>query len=257
MIINITVIGLILLSLVSYASGGILLFLGNKKGGILAALGVAANFSLFVLNWILMREPPFGNMYHVLIVLALTFIPIYFILTFREDQFKWLLPYFVILSAIPMMGVLFMEKQFIWERSPALQSPWFIPHIASYMIAYAMNITGFFLVVVSCFVKADKEKFSDAVYKLIKFGFPFMTIGLLFGAIWAEDAWGTYWSWDVKESWSLIMWIFNIVYLHVRYDQRFKKYANIFVICSLISLIVTFLLVNYLPQLSSALHGYV
>ena len=53
-------------------------------------------------------------------------------------------------------------------------------------------------------------------YRLISIGFPFLTIGILSGAVWANEAWGSYWSWDPKETWAMVTWIIFAIYLHMR-----------------------------------------
>ena len=60
------------------------------------------------------------------------------------------------------------------------------------------------------------ENFDNISYRLVGIGFAFLTIGILSGAVWANEAWGSYWSWDPKETWALITWIIFAIYLHVR-----------------------------------------
>ena len=60
------------------------------------------------------------------------------------------------------------------------------------------------------------DNFDNISYRLLGIGFAFLTIGILSGAVWANEAWGSYWSWDPKETWALITWIIFAIYLHVR-----------------------------------------
>ena len=60
------------------------------------------------------------------------------------------------------------------------------------------------------------DSLDNLSYRLIGIGFSFLTIGILSGAIWANEAWGSYWSWDPKETWALITWITFAIYLHTR-----------------------------------------
>lgn len=95
----------------------------------------------------------------------------------------------------------------------------------------------------------------EITYKTIAIGFPVFTIGgLIFGAIWADQAWGVYWSWDPKETWSLITWFVYAIYLHARYMRgwRGKKVAVLSVI-GFVSVIFTYLGVNLLL---TGLHSY-
>ena len=73
-------------------------------------------------------------------------------------------------------------------------------------------------------VKTDKINLVQAIdnlsYRTIGIGFPLLTIGIISGAVWANDAWGTYWSWDPKETWALITWIVFAIYLHSRLNNK-------------------------------------
>ena len=99
------------------------------------------------------------------------------------------------------------------------------------------------------------ETLDEITYKSIAIGFPIFTLGgLIFGAIWADQAWGVYWSWDPKETWSLITWFFYAFYLHSRMIRgwRGKKVAIVAVI-GFMAVIFTYLGVNLLL---SGLHSY-
>lgn len=101
----------------------------------------------------------------------------------------------------------------------------------------------------------SKEMLDDLTYKLIAIGFPVFTLGgLIFGAIWADQAWGRYWSWDPKETWSLITWFVYAFYLHARYLRGWRGTKIIIVaIVGFISTLFTYLGVNLLL---SGLHAY-
>ena len=99
------------------------------------------------------------------------------------------------------------------------------------------------------------ETLDEITYKSIAIGFPIFTLGgLIFGAIWADQAWGVYWSWDPKETWSLITWFIYAFYLHSRMIKgwRGKKVAIVAVI-GFMAVIFTYLGVNLLL---SGLHAY-
>jgi cytochrome c-type biogenesis protein CcsB len=101
----------------------------------------------------------------------------------------------------------------------------------------------------------SKEILDDLTYKLIAIGFPLFTLGgLIFGAIWADQAWGRYWSWDPKETWSLITWFVYAFYLHARYLRGWRGTKIVVVaVIGFISTIFTYLGVNLLL---SGLHAY-
>ncbi|MBF0457655.1 MAG: c-type cytochrome biogenesis protein CcsB [Nitrospirae bacterium] len=99
------------------------------------------------------------------------------------------------------------------------------------------------------------EFLEDLNYKVVAVGFPIFTLGgLIFGAIWADQAWGVYWSWDPKETWSLITWLVYAFYLHAKYLRGWRG-NKIAVLSSIgfITVIFTYIGVNILL---SGLHSY-
>lgn len=143
---------------------------------------------------------------------------------------------------------------------PALQSPWFAPHVIVYMFAYAMLGAATVLAVyLLWFKKKDIEnremELSD---NLVYVGVSFMTFGLLTGALWAKEAWGHYWAWDPKETWAAVTWFCYLVYIHLRIAQSQKPKISLYI------LLLAFLLlqmcwwgINYLPSAQgSSVHTY-
>ncbi len=101
----------------------------------------------------------------------------------------------------------------------------------------------------------SQEMLDEITYKSIAIGFPVFTLGgLIFGAIWADQAWGKYWTWDPKETWSLITWFFYAFYLHSRLMRGWRgKKVAIVAVLGFLAVIFTYLGVNLLL---SGLHSY-
>nr|QYB20807.1 cytochrome c heme attachment protein [Callitris pyramidalis] len=118
---------------------------------------------------------------------------------------------------------------------PALQSHWLMMHVSMILFSYATLLCGSlssiaFLVIMS---QINQKIFSfknyrkwilinqldQLSYRTIGLGFSLLTIGILSGAVWANEAWGSYWSWDPKETWALITWILFAIYLHTRINR--------------------------------------
>ncbi|MNS25417.1 Cytochrome c biogenesis protein CcsA [compost metagenome] len=98
------------------------------------------------------------------------------------------------------------------------------------------------------------EFFDELTYRLILIGFPLLMFGIITGAMWANSAWGTYWSWDPKETWSLITWFIYAAYLHARITKDWTGHkAATLAAVGFVSMIITYIGVNYL---SSGLHSY-
>jgi cytochrome c-type biogenesis protein CcsB len=145
---------------------------------------------------------------------------------------------------------------------PALQSHWLEFHIITCFIGYACFAVSF-AVGIAYLIKRrggnpdaalTKDKLDVIGYKAISVGFPFLTLGIISGSIWANSAWGTYWGWDPKEVWSLITWFIYAIYLHLRIVAKWKGTpAAIVSVVGFAAVLFTFLGVNYLL---SGLHSY-
>ncbi len=153
---------------------------------------------------------------------------------------------------------------------PALQSNWLHAHVITCFLAYASfalscAVSVVYLVKLRKGGKTEKEygmtglfpaldSLDDLIYRTIVVGFPLLTIGIVTGAAWANYAWGAYWSWDPKETWSLITWFAYAIFLHARITRDWRgKRAAILSIVGFIAVIFTYFGVNYLL---SGLHSY-
>lgn len=211
--------------------------------------GFAAAMAMFLLQWIQLGEPPFGNMFHVLSFLPLILSILYGIEHYFGD--KKLLTAFAVVGIFAFTGVMFMTPDMAWKRAPALQSFYFVPHVASYVTSYSLAAVSAVLTL-KAFRNPESGKSAE---KLALLSFAFMTAGLVTGALWAEEAWGNYWSWDIKESWSLITFLLYANYFHCRKLPGKVKLANFCNLLAFGALLVTFFVVNLMPKIQS-LHSY-
>ena len=98
------------------------------------------------------------------------------------------------------------------------------------------------------------QKLDQLSFRAIGIGFPFLTIGILSGSVWANEAWGSYWNWDPKETWSLITWIIFAIYLHLRFTKNWDGLKSaILATIGFLSIWICFLGVNFLAK---GLHSY-
>jgi cytochrome c-type biogenesis protein CcsB len=152
---------------------------------------------------------------------------------------------------------------------PALQSYWLHAHVITCFIGYAaFAVSAGAAVMYLLKARQEEAKISegivgllpscktldDLVYRAIIWGFPFLTAGIITGAAWANYAWGTYWSWDPKETWSLIVWLVYAIYLHARITRGwYGRRAAILSIVGFLATIMCYLGVNLVL---SGLHSY-
>ena len=155
------------------------------------------------------------------------------------------------------------------DLNPALDSFWLPIHVALAFLGNAVFTVAFVAAIFYLLQERmlKSKKFSALYYRLpsldtldlinyrcLTFGFPLMTMGIISGAVWAESAWGTYWSWDPKESWALITWFLYAALLHGRLTTGWRgRRAAIFAIIGFVFLLFTFLGVNLLLP---GLHSY-
>jgi cytochrome c-type biogenesis protein CcsB len=91
-------------------------------------------------------------------------------------------------------------------------------------------------------------------YRIIGVGFPLLTIGILSGAVWANEAWGSYWSWDPKETWALLTWLIFAIYLHTRITRGWEgKKPAVIAAFGFVIVWICFLGVNLIGE---GLHSY-
>ncbi len=153
---------------------------------------------------------------------------------------------------------------------PALQSNWLHAHVITCFLSYSSfalscAVSVMYLLKIRKKEKGQKETglmalfpsldaLDTLVYKTIVVGFPLLTIGIVTGAAWANYAWGSYWSWDPKETWSLITWFVYAIFLHARFarEWRGKRTAALSII-GFLAVIFTYFGVNYVL---SGLHSY-
>jgi len=167
---------------------------------------------------------------------------------------------FASLAALFFMGYASLSPSVdrqIQPLIPALQSNWLHVHVFTCFIAYAAFAISFLCGLFYMFSMRGmppKETLEELNYQSVMVGFPMLTAGILTGAVWAHYAWGAYWSWDPKETWSLITWIVYALFLHARFARGWKgrKIAMLSII-GFGSVIFTYIGVNFIL---SGLHSY-
>jgi len=210
----------------------------NRIGTWIALAGVIGNAAGIILRWIESYQTPghyghvpLSNLYESLVFFALTIAVIFLIV---EKKYKTRIigvfasPIAFLTMAYASLSPNVSDK--IQPLMPALKSNWLIAHVIACFLGYAPFAISFGISIVYIFtVKktyGNRERSFSAFLnppmleelnqQLIMFGFLFLTIGIITGAVWANSAWGRYWGWDPKETWSLITWFIYATVLHAR-----------------------------------------
>lgn len=214
---------------------------------------------------------PLTNMYESVVFFAWTIIILYLLI---EWKFKTKI---IGAFAVPFAFLAMAYASFSTDISkainplvPALQSNWLIAHVVTCFVGYAAFAVAAALGIMYLLKNKSPETddtsrtlssrlpspeiIDDIIHKTMVFGFIWLSGGIITGAIWANSAWGTYWSWDPKETWSLITWFFYAIILHARYTRGWSgKTIAILAIFGFVSVLFTYYGVNFLL---SGLHSY-
>lgn len=217
-------------------------------------------FAIFIAGlWISLERPPMRTMGETRLWYSF-FLPVAGLLTFLRWNYKWILSFTTILSAVFIIVNIANPDIHNKVLMPALQSPWFTPHVVIYMFSYA--ILGAVTLVAIYYLFKEKKisnhsHIMEMTDTLVYAGTACITLGMLMGAIWAKEAWGHYWSWDPKETWAAVTWLGYLVYIHYRLKRKASNRT------SMIILIIAFILlqicwygVNYLPSAQQSVHTY-
>ena len=210
--------------------------------------------SFIALLWISLERPPLRTMGETRLWYSF-FALISGLFTYMRWRYKWILSFSTVLATVFI--IINILKPEIHDQSlmPALQSPWFIPHVTVYMFSYSLMGCAFLIAVYGLF-KPQKDML-DAADTLIYIGTAFLTFGMLSGAIWAKEAWGHYWSWDPKETWALVTWLSYLLYMHLRIMGKVSRKAlYLLLIFSFLCLQMCWWGVNYLPTAQDSVHVY-
>ncbi len=243
-----------------------------------------------LVRWVGEGYFPLSNLYESLIFLSWTISFIHLIVEAKTQSRlvgSLATPLVFFISGFSSL-TLPVEMQKALPLVPSLQSNWLMMHVSMMMISYATLIVGsLFSLLYLAFVYFNKEVLSTEVinnngminsisslssekksfsklsllqtidiwsYRIIGLGFPFLTIGIISGAVWANEAWGSYWSWDPKETWALITWLVFAIYLHSRLLKGWQgKKAAILGSCGFFVILNCYLGVKFLCK---CLHSY-
>ncbi|MGI5224913.1 c-type cytochrome biogenesis protein CcsB [Actinoallomurus sp. CA-142502] len=209
---------------------------------------------------------PWGNMYEFVSAISFAAVTVYLVMLWRY-KVNWLGP-FLMVAVVIALGI-----ATIWLYNdpgplrPALHSYWIAIHVTAAVTAtgtftVAGVATALYLIKSLVTVRPggilsrvpSMEALDTTAHRVIMFAFPIWTFAIIAGAIWADSAWGRYWGWDPKETWSFITWIGYAGYLHARATAGWRgRKAAVVSLIAFGCLLFNFFGINYLV---SGLHSY-
>ena len=244
---------------------GILIFFFSKNpwkknfGLSLVGLGslILAAYIAYLGNYL--GRPPIKTLGETRLWYSL-FVSIVGIIMHLRWNMKLMVIYSVFMSILFLTIDLLKPSTFDQTLMPALQSPWFVPHVIVYIISYAILALAA-IAAIQGLIATYRGKYEDNTLlvadNIVYVGFAFLTFGILFGALWAKEAWGSYWTWDPKETWAFITWMCYLIYIHLRHQHPQSRLTPLWVLAfSFVILLICWFGVNYLPSAANSVHVY-
>ena len=236
-----------------------------------AIIGAICNFAGIILRWVEsytlgIAHAPLSNFYESMVFFSLTITIVYLVI---ERKYKnriigaFTTPIAFLAMAYASLSPNINDR--IQPILPALKSNWLIAHVMTCFVGYSAFAIAFCISFMYLFKQRDAEGKSNLLarfpnirileelnHQMIMFGFLFLTIGIITGSVWANSAWGRYWGWDPKETWSLITWFIYATVLHARMMRGWggKRIAYLSIV-GFLAVLFTYFGVNYLPGLHS------
>lgn len=252
-------------------TASVLAFLNKRRLAIACSATASLALAGFIgLLWISLDRPPLRTMGETRLWYSF-FAGISGLLTYLRWKYKWILSFSTVLSTVFILLNLLKPEIHDQTLMPALQSPWFIPHVTVYMFSYSLLGCAFLIAIALLFSHADRLKempgedqtdghatdLLSAADTLVYIGVAFLTFGMLSGSIWAKSAWGHFWSWDPKETWALITWLVYLLYIHLRlYRRSGVKLLCFLLIFAFACLQMCWWGINFLPSAADSIHAY-
>ena len=217
------------------ATVGASIYAGTRKSGartfvfIVTLVGFAFNTAALVSRSVISGHPPVTNLFEYLSFFAWAIV-LGFLIIWRKKGLELMTVFAATIAFAMMVMASLFPSEASKQLMPALQSYWLWIHVSLAVLAEAAFAVAF-VASVMCLIGdrrdgshrrlPDRKLLDSITYRWIGIGFPLFTVGALFaGAVWAQKAWGTPWSWDPKETSSLIVWLIYAIYLHVRRTRR-------------------------------------
>ncbi len=239
----------------------------SKIGFFAAIFGFFTQCFALIMRWMICGFPPMSNLYESMTLFAWSIVMVFLIIEYR---FKLsIIGAFIMPLAFLITGYSALLDDTVVPLMPALQSYWLSIHVMSCFLSYACFACAFSLGIMyllqerqlklkhtgKLFQRLPSLEVMDTInHNMVLFGFILLSAGIITGSIWASQAWGSWWSWDPKETWSFITWLIYAAYLHARLNAGYRgKRAAILSITGFISVLFTYLGVSYLLP---GLHSY-
>jgi len=246
--------------------------LAGRMGTWVSFIGLAGNVAGIALRWaesyrMGIGHAPLSNLYESLVFFACMLTICCLVVEMRSGSritSAFIAPLAFLAMAYASLSPNISDR--IQPLIPALKSNWLIAHVITCFIGYAAFGVAFGLSIMYLFKQGQgdtdaggltarlpsRSVLDELAHRMVMFGFLFLTSGIITGAVWANSAWGRYWGWDPKETWSLITWFIYATLLHARMMRGWHgKRIAVLSIVGFMAVMFTYFGVNLLPGLHS------
>lgn len=244
-------------------------------------------FIIFITGlWIHLDRPPLRTLGETRLWYSV-FLILLGIITFNRWKYYWFLAFTNLMAIVFILINLTHPETYNKTLMPALQSYWFVPHVIVYILSYAVLAVSW-LIAINGLIKSysklnffgkiisfllypiffiidmlseekneDSKKILKMADNIVYIGFAFLTMGITFGALWAKEAWGNYWTWDPKETWALLTFLVYLIYMHLRTHHKNRTRLHLWILSiSFVFLLSAWFGVNYMPSAKNSVHTY-
>ena len=236
-----------------------------KSARYLTIVGVITHLVAVLYRWQLVSHGPYRTIHEISVCNSSLLVLVYLLMSWRLKKFQFFGAFVVPLALMFMGGGMLASREVLY-LSPSVQSPWLVVHVmfAKMALVCIVLATGLSLALllkntrISHFFKVEKilsavVDLKQMCFQLIQAAFIFSTLMIIAGAIWANDAWGRYWGWDVIEIWSLITWALYGFILHLRmYRQVSEKILALLIVLALLSSLTAYF---FVPLAAKSIHS--
>ncbi len=238
----------------------------------LTVLGVVTHAGVLLCRGLALDRLPWGNMYEFATAVVLVAMVAYVVLAVRSPALRHI---GVFVLAPVVLGMVAIGLFLYVEGGPliaALRSAWLAIHVSTAIIGFGIFLVSGIASALYLVRSKDEQKpagergtgfvsrlpessvLDRLAHRTAVFGFPIWTFAVIAGAIWAESAWGRFWGWDPKETWSFIAWVVYAAYLHARTTAGWRGRPAAWV--NVVGLVVMIFNLTFVNLVSSGLHSY-
>ncbi len=227
---------------------------------IITAVALLPHAVAILIRWVELGHGPYMSSYEVLSSNTWLAIVLFLVVQFKMPKAK-LIGAVVLPISVIALGAGFYLSTKINYLPPSLRGYWLFIHIFFAKLAYDCFLIGLAFAVLILLRSSrlgngnrllsrvpPNERLDELSYRFSALGFLFLAVMIIAGSIWANQAWGRYWGWDMTETWSLITWLVYAIYLHSRFTYNWRNEKSAwFLIFGMVFVVITFFVLPYVP----------